>query len=129
MFRIASLTLASAALLAACSTGSVTSAKSPATTLNGVLVGPTQMTLYVFDKDAAGSGKSVCNGGCATNWPPLMAPASAAPIGDWSVVMRDDGSKQWAYKGRPLYHWVKDAKPGDMTGGGFLNNSWHVAKP
>jgi len=43
--------------------------------------------------------------------------------------MRDDGSKQWAYKGRPLYHWVKDAKPGDMTGDGFLNNSWHVAKP
>ena len=45
------------------------------------------------------------------------------------IVTRDDGSKQWAYKGRPLYHWVKDAKPGDMTGDGFLNNSWHVAKP
>jgi len=68
MFRIASLTLASAALLAACSTGSVTSAKSPATTLNGVLVGPTQMTLYVFDKDAAGSGKSVCNGSATGAW-------------------------------------------------------------
>jgi predicted lipoprotein with Yx(FWY)xxD motif len=100
MFRIASLTLASAALLAACSTAR-SLRPTPATTLNGVLVGPTQMTLYVFDKDAAGSGKSVCNGGCATNWPPLMAPANAAPIGDWSVVMRDDGSKQWAYKGRP----------------------------
>ena len=72
MFRIASLTLVSAALLAACSTGPAAPAKSPATTLNGVLVGPTQMTLYVFDKDAAGSGKSACNGGCATNWPPLM---------------------------------------------------------
>ena len=129
MFRIASLTLVSAALLTACSTGPLTPAKSPATTLNGVLVGPNQMTLYVFDKDAAGSGKSVCNGGCAANWPPLMAPANAAPIGDWSVTTRDDGSKQWAYKGRPLYHWAKDSKPGDMTGDGFLNNSWHVAKP
>lgn len=127
MLRIASLTILSAALLAGCATGTTTPAKSPATTMNGMLVGPTQMTLYVFDKDAA--GKSMCNGGCATNWPPLMAPANAAPIGDWSVVMRDDGSKQWAYKGRPLYHWAKDTKPGDMTGDGLLNNSWHVAKP
>ena len=127
MLRIASLTILSAALLAGCATGTATPAKSPATTMNGMLVGPTQMTLYVFDKDAA--GKSMCNGGCATNWPPLMAPANATPIGDWSVVMRDDGSKQWAYKGRPLYHWAKDAKPGDMTGDGLLNNSWHVAKP
>ena len=127
MLRIASLTILSAALLAGCATGTATMAKSPATTMTGMLVGPTQMTLYVFDKDAA--GKSMCNGGCATNWPPLMAPANATPIGDWSVVMRDDGSKQWAYKGRPLYHWAKDAKPGDMTGDGLLNNSWHVAKP
>ena len=127
MLHIASLTILSAALLAGCATGTATPAKSPATTMNGMLVGPTQMTLYVFDKDAA--GKSMCNGGCATNWPPLMAPANAAPIGDWSVVMRDDGSKQWAYKGRPLYHWAKDTKPGDMTGDGLLNNSWHVAKP
>ena len=127
MLRIASLTILSAALLAGCATGTTTPAKSPATTMNGMLVGPTQMTLYVFDKDAA--GKSMCNGGCATNWPPLMALANAAPIGDWSVVMRDDGSKQWAYKGRPLYHWAKDTKPGDMTGDGLLNNSWHVAKP
>ncbi|WP_120969664.1 MULTISPECIES: hypothetical protein [unclassified Comamonas] len=129
MLRIASLTIFSAALLAACSTASVTPAQSPATVMNGALVGPNQMTLYVFDKDAAGSGKSVCNGGCATNWPPLMAPATAGAMGDWSVVTRDDGSKQWAYKGRPLYFWAKDAKPGDKTGDGFLNNSWHTAKP
>ena len=127
MLRIASLTILSAALLEGCATGTATTAKSPATTMNGMLVGPTQMTLYVFDKDAA--GKSMCNGGCATNWPPLMALANATPIGDWSVVMRDDGSKQWAYKGRPLYHWATDTKPGDMTGDGLLNNSWHVAKP
>lgn len=129
MIRIASLTILASALLAACSTAYVAPAQSPATTLNGVLVGPNQMTLYVFDKDTAGSGKSVCNGGCATNWPPLMAPAAAAPIMDWSVVTRDDGGKQWAYKGRPLYYWAKDAKPGDKTGDGFLNNAWHAAKP
>jgi predicted lipoprotein with Yx(FWY)xxD motif len=49
-------------------------------------------------------------------------------MGDWTVVTRDDGSKQWAYKNKPLYTWVKDSKPGDTTGEGF-NNVWHVAKP
>ncbi len=129
MIRIASSAFLASVLLAACSMTPATKAQSPATSLNGVLVGPNQMTLYVFDKDTAGSGKSVCNGGCATNWPPLMAPAAATPIGGWSVVTRDDGSKQWAYQGRPLYYWVKDAKPGDKTGDGFLNNTWHTAKP
>lgn len=85
------------------------------------------MTLYVFDKDAAGSGKCVCNGVCAANWPPLMVAAGSAASGDWSVVIRDSGDKQWAYKGRPLYYWSKDAKPGDKTGDGFLNNAWHTA--
>ena len=42
------------------------------------------MTLYVFDRDTAGSGKSVCNGPCATNWPPLMAD-KAPPGSDYSV--------------------------------------------
>ncbi|MCT9812269.1 hypothetical protein N0K08_16615 [Acidovorax sp. Be4] len=130
MIRIASSAVLASVLLAACSmTPPTQKAPSPATSLNGVLVGPSQMTLYVFDKDTAGSGKSVCNGGCATNWPPLMAPASAVPIGGWSVVIRDDGSRQWAYQGRPLYYWIKDTKPGDKTGDGFLNNSWHAAKP
>lgn len=129
MIRIASLSILATALTAACSMAQVNPMPPPAMTMDGVLVGPNQMTLYVFDRDAAGSGKSVCNGGCATNWPPLAAPATAAPTGDWAVVTRDDGSKQWAYKGRPLYYWAKDAKPGDKTGDGFLNNTWHVAKP
>jgi predicted lipoprotein with Yx(FWY)xxD motif len=85
------------------------------------------MTLYTFDRDAG--GKSACNGPCATNWPPLMASASATNSGDWTVVTRDDGSKMWAYKGKPLYTWIKDTKPGEMTGDGVANNTWHVAKP
>jgi predicted lipoprotein with Yx(FWY)xxD motif len=85
------------------------------------------MTLYTFDKDTA--GKSVCNGQCATNWPPLMASADAKASGDWTVITRDDGKKQWAYKGKPLYTWAKDTKPGDATGDGVANNTWHVAQP
>jgi predicted lipoprotein with Yx(FWY)xxD motif len=40
--------------------------------------------------------------------------------------MRDDGSRQWAYEGKPLYHWSKDKSPGDKTGDNF-NGMWHVA--
>jgi len=94
----------------------------------GLMTGPNGMTLYTFDKDAIGSGKSVCNGQCATNWPPFMAAATDQPGGDWSIVTRDDGSKQWAWSGQPLYYWAKDQKPGDMTGDGF-NKVWHAVRP
>jgi predicted lipoprotein with Yx(FWY)xxD motif len=100
----------------------------PAKAAGGALVGPSGMTLYTFDRDPAGGAKSVCNGPCATNWPPLMAAADAKAMGDWSVVTRDDGARQWAYKGKPLYYWAKDAKPGDRTGDGF-NQVWHTATP
>ena len=90
------------------------------------LVDAKGMTLYTFDRDSA--GKSACNGNCAGNWPPLMAQADAKAMGKWSVVTRDDGGKQWAYDGKPLYAWVKDTKPGDVTGDG-VNNVWHVAQP
>ena len=94
----------------------------------GVLVGPNGMTLYTFDRDVAGSGKSACNGPCAANWPHLAADGAAMAEGDYSVITRDDGAKQWAHKGKPLYFWVKDAKPGDKTGDG-VNNVWHAAMP
>ena len=97
----------------------------PAKVADGVFVGANGMTLYTFDKDAG--GKSMCNGPCATTWPPLMATSGSAS-GDWSMITRDDGSKQWAYKGKPVYFWVKDQKAGDRTGDGF-NSVWHTAKP
>ena len=81
---------------------------------DGTWIDAKGMTLYTFDKDSG--GKSACNGPCATNWPPLMAGADAKAAGDWTVITRDDGSKQWAYKGKPLYTWVKDTKPGDNDG-------------
>ncbi|WP_341893959.1 hypothetical protein [Ferrovibrio terrae] len=114
--------------LAACATQTTAPAVPGNTALGSVLVDAKRMTLYTFDRDTM-PGKSVCNGPCATNWPPLVATAGDMAKGDWSVITRDDGSKQWAYKGKPLYGWAKDTKPGDTTGDGFLNGAWHVAKP
>jgi len=94
----------------------------------GVFVNSAGMTLYTFDNDPTGSGKSVCNGPCAKNWPPLMAGSYDSASGDWTIVTRDDGGKQWAFKGKPLYLWIKDQKPGDKSGDGF-NKVWHVARP
>ena len=84
------------------------------------------MTLYIFDKDA--SGKSNCNGKCAKAWPPLLASASAQSMGDFTIVARDDDTRQWAYKGQPVYSWVKDKKPGDTTGNS-VGDVWWVARP
>jgi len=101
-------------------------AQTPAKKANGMLVNLAGMTLYTFDKDT--DGKSMCSGPCATNWPPLVASVNAKASGDYSLVLREDGGKQWAYKGKPLYRWAKDQKPGDTSGDGF-NEVWHVAKP
>ncbi len=99
----------------------------PARFDNGIMVNVAGMTLYTFDKDTVGSGKSVCNGQCAKNWPPLAAAANAESRGEFSVVFRDDGSKQWAHDGKPLYLWIKDNKPGDKTGDG-VGKVWRVLK-
>jgi predicted lipoprotein with Yx(FWY)xxD motif len=128
--KLLSASILAAALLAGCGGMSRTASApdAPTRTADGVLIGPSGMTLYTFNRDAAGSGKSSCNGPCATSWPPLMAADTAKPIGAYTIIVRDDGKKQWAYKGAPLYYWAKDTKAGDRTGDGF-NNLWKVARP
>ena len=82
------------------------------------------MPLYTFARDTT-PGKSACNGGCATAWPPLMATATDKDTGDWTVITRDDGTKQWAYKGQPLYTYAND-KPGEPATG--VSAAWPRAK-
>jgi predicted lipoprotein with Yx(FWY)xxD motif len=112
-----------AATLAGCA---VFGGGAPAKVANGALVDSKGMSLYTFAKDA--DGKSACVAGCAKNWPPLMASASDRPAGGYTIITRDDGSLQWAYKGKPLYTWIKDVKPGDRTGDGW-NKVWSLARP
>ena len=100
-------------------------ADAPARFADGILVAGNGKTLYTFDNDAAGSGKSVCNGPCAALWPPLMASAADQAAGPWGVVTRDDGAKQWSYKGKPLYFYQADQKAGDRAGDNF-RSVWHV---
>ena len=106
---------------------SALAADSPTKFVNATLVAASGMTLYTFDNDPTNAGKSVCNGPCAAIWPPLMAGAADQPSGSFSVVTRDDGARQWAYKGKPLYFYKADQKAGDRSGDNF-KDIWHIVK-
>jgi predicted lipoprotein with Yx(FWY)xxD motif len=122
----AAIVLAAVAVSAPSFGQTVEPAKSADTSKGKALVDAKGMTLYIFDRDS--DGKSACSGQCATNWPPFMATGDAKPSGEWTIVTRDDGSKMWAYKGKPLYTWINDKAPGDAKGDG-VNNVWHIAAP
>ena len=113
--------------LSGCAGYSAMADSTPARFADGILVDGDGMTLYTFDKDPAGGGKSLCNDKCAENWPPLKTQAGVEAYPPYSVVTRDDGSSQWAYQGKPLYLWSRDDKPGDMKGDGF-KQVWHVIR-
>ena len=90
-----------------------------------ILTDAKDMTLYIWDKDAV--GVSNCYDQCAVNWPPLLVPADTAVTGDFTLVDRTDSDMSIvAYKGWPLYLWIKDTKPGDTTGDG-VGGTWHTA--
>jgi len=122
----------SAQLMAQGGTAAGTAAMTPSgvkvgtTSLGPTLTNDAGMTLYIFGNDSI-PGKSVCNAQCATNWMPVPAAADAKDMGDWTVITRDDGTKQWAYKGKPLYTFKNDAKAGDVMGDG--RGQWKAARP
>lgn len=119
--------VAALTLILASSAASAQMPKTADTSKGKTFVDPRGMTLYTFDKDV--NGKSMCNGPCAENWPAFIAADDAKPTADMTVVVRDDGKKMWAYKGKPLYTFKKDTAPGETNGEGFLNGTWHLATP
>ncbi len=95
------------------------------TPLGIVLTDPNGLTLYTFAGDDAGT--SNCNDDCAQKWPPLLFKRGAAQ-GEFSIIQRNDGTRQWAFRGQPLYRFITDKKPGDTTGDG-VGGVWQVAHP
>ena len=83
---------------------------------------PGSQRLYTYDLDRP--DRSLCNGGCSGARPPVPAPASAKTLGLWTVVRRDDGTLQWAYRGHPVYTLYHDA-PNDPKGDGE-DGKWHI---
>ncbi|RCS30612.1 hypothetical protein DEO45_06465 [Rhodanobacter denitrificans] len=104
--------------------GAAAAASLPRHDAQGLLVDGSGHTLYRYDVDAA-SGHSQCSGPCAAAWPPYLADAGSKATGDYQLATRADGSRQWVYRGSPLYLFAGDDKPGDRAGDG-VNGNWHV---
>jgi predicted lipoprotein with Yx(FWY)xxD motif len=112
-------------LTAAATATTLTHASEPVKFQGDVLVAANGMTLYTFDKDAP--NKSNCNDGCLKAWPALIATADIKVSGEFSIVTRDDGAKQIAMNGKPLYFYVADQKAGNVTGDGS-GGVWHAIR-
>lgn len=129
---IKSILLACAFLCAASSSvaqdaaATAPSSDPPIRKLNGMLVDIKGRGLYTFDKDTT-PGKSNCDNQCRFLWPPLKAEAGAVPKGPFTLAVRNDGSKQWALRGKPLYRWASDKKYGDGGGDG-VSDVWRLVR-
>jgi len=73
-------------------------------------------TLYTYKRDGEQPGRSVCIEDCAKTWPPVSPENGSSAIGDWSVIQRPDGSRQWAYNDAPVYRYIRDTHPGAIAG-------------
>lgn len=81
--------------------------------------------LYTYGGDT--TGVSNCSGSCIASWPVYQATSSSTSLpANVTVITRSDGSKQYAYKGLPLYTFSGDSV-GQATGDGVSN--FHLTKP
>ena len=89
---------------------------------DGTLADAAGRTVYTFDKDEL--NKSNCAGGCLAAWPAFVAKAGATAQGDFGLI-EANGAMQWTVKGKPLYYFAGDVKPGERNGDGS-GGVWHV---
>lgn len=83
--------------------------------------------VYTYDGDKV-ANQSDCFAQCRLLWPPIYADDEAKPKGSFTILVRkDDGKRQWAFKGKPLYRWVSDVKRGDAGGDGVAG-VWRLVK-
>jgi predicted lipoprotein with Yx(FWY)xxD motif len=96
-----------------------------------VLAGSKGLTLYYFTKDKPHSGRSACFGGCLSAWPalaaPVKAPAGARMPGPMGTIHRGNGTVQVTINGYPIYYYVGDKTPGQISGNG-VGGTWHIIK-
>jgi len=89
-------------------------------------------TLYLFTKDTPNTPS--CYGQCAATWPPFVASSGSPGVGTGldptkvGTALRTDGTTQVTYKGRPLYYYAQDQKPGVASGQG-VGGVWYVVSP
>lgn len=125
------IALTLAPLLAACAAPEraavdVAPLKTVETGIGPVLADAKGMTLYTYSKDP--TGVSECFGRCARKWPPAAVTAAPPPGSDLTIIDRKDGTRQYAWRGRPLYTWAKDKEPSQTTGHN-LGEVWFAARP
>jgi predicted lipoprotein with Yx(FWY)xxD motif len=87
------------------------------------------LTLYYFTADTATT--VACTGGCASNWPPLLAsgaPTSSATLPGQLTTLNGANGNQVLYNGHPLYTYIKDGDTSDAYGQG-IGGKWFVATP
>ncbi len=112
-------------LLAGCGTSMLSGSAGFTDSMDGILVTSYGRTVYVLDKDQAGSGKSACVDECAEYWPPVYVEPNAVLSRGYSKLARSNGHTQLVYQDRPLYLWSGDRQPGDRAGDG-VNGVWHI---
>lgn len=103
-----------AALLGACTHSPLNAPRSsdipPAINVSGIMVGSAnRLALYTYEGD--GPLQSNCLDDCTREWLPFYAGEHDASRGDFSVFTRQDGRKQWALVGKPLYFWAGELQP------------------
>jgi predicted lipoprotein with Yx(FWY)xxD motif len=78
-------------------------------------------SVYVSDADTA--DKSNCDAVCAKTWIPMLAPESVRPHGDWTIIERSAGYRQWVFRGKPLYRYTMDQWARSLVGSDMPG--WH----
>lgn len=83
-----------------------------------VLVDGRGRALYLFTRERGSTSR--CYGACADAWPVFFArgkvrAGSGADARLIRTTRRRDGRRQVTYGGHPLYYYVTDRKPGQIT--------------
>ena len=112
-----------------------TTIKVASSRLGQILVDSSGRTVYLFLADSGTT--SNCNSpGCVQNWPPVLtngAPQAGSGVSAslLGTTSRKDGTTEVIYAGHPLYYFIADTQPGQVSGQGIdaFGAPWYVVSP